>query len=92
MAGSRKKREMSSEFWCINCGKKGIPIMRERSKRRGPGHRKALYCITCKMIINHVETRNEEEARRFREDFAAGKYAEEAVKSVEYAKEHKMTL
>ena len=92
MAGSRKKREVSSEFWCINCGKKGIPIMRERSKRRGPGHRKALYCITCKMIINHIETRNEEEARRFREDFDTGKYAEEAVKSVEYAKEHKMTL
>ena len=82
--------EASSEFWCINCGKKGIPIMRERSCRRGRGHRKGLYCVNCRMVINHVETRNEEEARRFREDFDAGKYAEEAGKSVEYAKEHNL--
>ena len=29
MAGSRNKREISSEFWCISCGEKGIPILRE---------------------------------------------------------------
>ena len=88
MAGSRKKREMSSEFWCINCGARGIPIIRERGKRRGPGHRKALYCIRCKAVINHIETRNEYEAQEFQVDYAAGKYAEEAEQSVAYAKKH----
>lgn len=88
MAGSRRKREMSSEFWCINCGERGIPIMRERGNRRGPGHRKALYCVKCRMVINHVETRNEDEARRFREAFEAGRFAEEAARSVAFAKEH----
>lgn len=82
MAGSRRKSELSSEFWCINCGKKGIPIMRSRSRRREQGHRKALFCVTCKMVINHIETRNEDEARQFREDFAAGKFAEEARESI----------
>jgi len=88
MAGSRRKVEMSSEFWCVNCGQRGIPIMRERSCRREKGHRKALYCIRCKMVLNHVETRNEDEARRFREDFAAGKFTEEAKQTIAYAKEH----
>jgi predicted RNA-binding Zn-ribbon protein involved in translation (DUF1610 family) len=88
MAGTRKKRDEASDFWCINCGKKGIPIIRERGRRRKPGHRKALYCTTCRTVINHVETRNEEEARQFREDFAAGKFAEEAERSRAFAKEH----
>ena len=88
MAGSRKRIEALSEFWCINCGRQGIPIMRETSRQREYGHRKALYFITCRMRLNHVETRNEEVARMFREDFKAGKYAEEAEKAVAYAKEH----
>lgn len=89
MAGSRRKAEALSEFWCIGCGEKGIPVLRNRGRIREKGHRKALYCIRCRTIINHVETRNAEEARRFREDFAAGKYAEEAERSIAFAKEHK---
>jgi len=85
MAGSRKKREFSSDFWCINCGNKGIPVMRERGRKREAGHRKALYCITCRTTVNHIETRNEEEARQFREDFDAGLYKEEAKQSIAYA-------
>ena len=90
MAGSRPIRETSSEFWCISCGKKGIPIVRKHGRTREKGQRKGLYCVNCRAVINHVETRNEEEARRFLEDFAAGKYAEEAERSKEYAKERKL--
>jgi len=79
---------MSSQFWCINCGKQGIPIMRDRGNRRKSGHRKALYCINCKMVLNHIETRNEEEAQWFRDEFDAGKFAEEAERSIAFAKEH----
>lgn len=90
MAGRRNWREISSEFWCISCGEKGIPIMRERCKQRGKGHRKALYCVRCRKVINHIETRNEEEAQRFREEYAAGKYAAEAELSIQYAEEHNL--
>ena len=83
--------EIQTEFWCISCGRKGIPIMRESSRIREQGHRKALYCITCRTTVNHVETRNEEEARQFREDFEAGKYAAEAERSLAYAKAHHQT-
>ena len=85
MAGSRKQKTISC-FYCISCGKQGIPIWRNRGSLRERGHRKALYCTNCRMTINHVEVRTEEEKRRFYEDFAAGKYAEEAEKSRAFAK------
>ena len=88
MAGSRKKQEQLSEFWCIKCGRKGIPILRNRGNVKEKGHRKALYCITCKETINHIETRNEEEERIFQEEFTAGKYEEEAERSSAFAKEN----
>lgn len=84
MAGSRSRMEALSEFWCISCGRKGIPIMRKRGRRRETGHRKALYCVNCRRIINHIETRNEDEAQRFREDFEAGLYEAEAAESIAY--------
>ncbi|MBP5726638.1 MAG: hypothetical protein J6Y48_06135 [Clostridia bacterium] len=90
MAGSRRKKELTTDFWCISCGKKGIPIMRDRCYRREQGHRKGLYCITCKTVVNHIETRNIEEEKQFLEDFAAGKYKEEAEKSILFAKENKL--
>ena len=86
MAGRRKQRDFSSDFWCIRCGKKGIPVARPRGHIREKGHRKALYCIHCKMKINHIETRNEEEKLEFLRNFAAGMYAEEAERSAEYAR------
>ena len=89
MAGRRKKLDQSNDFWCINCGNKGIPIIRPRSSRREPGHMKALYCCHCRMVINHVETRDEEEKLQFQQDFSEGKYKEKAEESIRYAKEHK---
>lgn len=87
MAGRRKRKELLSEFWCISCGQRGIPIMRNRGQQRPEGHRKVLYCVNCRKTVNHVETRNAEEARRFRDEFAAGKYAEEAAESIAFVKE-----
>ena len=52
---------------------------------REPLHRKALYCTTCKQTVNHVEIRTEEELRQFKEDFADGKYRDEAERSIAYA-------
>lgn len=83
MAGSREQKTIS-DFYCINCGKKGIPVWRKRARLREPGHRKALYCTNCKRTINHVEIRTENELMRFLEDFANGKYREEAELSLAY--------
>lgn len=86
MAGSRKQRVIS-RFYCISCGKQGIPIWREKAHIRERGHRKALYCLNCKTVINHIEVRTLDEWDQFLEDFTAGKYVEEAEASKAYAKE-----
>lgn len=44
-----------SDFYCVKCGKKGLPIWRKKGKEREAGHLKKLYCIYCKEEINHVE-------------------------------------
>ncbi len=87
MAGRRKQKVIST-LYCIRCGRQGIPIWRDKSHTREKGHRKALFCTNCRMTINHIEVRTEEEKERFLRDFAAGRFREEAEQSARYAKEH----
>ena len=84
MAGTREQKTIS-EFYCINCGNRGIPVWRKRGRLREPLHRKALYCTTCKQTVNHVEIRTEEERIQFMTDFADGKYRDKAEQSIAYA-------
>ena len=46
-----------SEFYCTECGNKGINIVRKNGQQREAGHLKNLYCIHCKKETNHVEIR-----------------------------------
>lgn len=46
-----------SDFYCVKCGEKGMPIARKMSKQREAGHLKKLFCIHCKMDTNHMEIR-----------------------------------
>ncbi len=78
----------SHDFYCINCGKKGIPISRKSGHQHGAFHRKAMYCPYCKHTINHIECRNQEEKEQFINDFLAGKYKEEAELGLLWEKEH----
>lgn len=65
-----------SRFFCTQCGKEGIPIMRKNGKLREPGHLKKLYCIYCKQEVNHAEVREmggytEED---FKKEFEMGRF------------------
>lgn len=44
-----------SDFYCTNCGTKGIPIIRKNHKKREQGHLKKLYCCCCQQETNHAE-------------------------------------
>lgn len=44
-----------SEFYCTQCGSKGIPVLRKRGQEREAGHLKNLFCLTCGKEQNHVE-------------------------------------
>ena len=50
-------KNTQSRFFCTQCGKEGIPIVRKQSAQREPGHLKKLYCIFCQKEVNHAEIR-----------------------------------
>jgi len=81
-----KCRQSQSRFFCISCGQEGMPIWRKVSKQHKAGHMKGLYCIRCRMVINHYEAKTDDDVRRFRERFEAGEFKEAAAESVEFAK------
>ena len=71
-----------SDFYCINCGQKGIPCLRPQARRRERCHRKKLYCPHCGYTINHIECRTDEDVYDFKEAFDNGEFQEEARISI----------
>lgn len=69
-------------FYCINCGNKGIPLMRNQGFKHQGMHRKKLYCVFCKQEINHVECKTLDEIEEFRINFENGVYKNEAEESI----------
>ena len=64
--------------------------MRKQGHQHKRFHRKKLYCIHCKMEVNHVECKTPEDVMEFKEMFANGEFEEECKESLEYlAKENK---
>lgn len=51
----KRKIILDHDFYCTCCGRKGIPISREKNKRRESGHLKKLFCIYCNREVNHAE-------------------------------------
>lgn len=71
-------------FYCINCGNKGIPLMRNQGFKHEGMHRKKLYCVHCKQEVNHVECKTFDEVEEFRNNFANGVYKNEAEASLSF--------
>lgn len=63
-------------FYCTQCGKKGIPIAWKKGKYREPGHLKKLYCLNCKIQINHVECveYSDYDSEMFKKEFMSGNF------------------
>ena len=74
------------DFYCLNCGKKSIPLPRKSGHQHARNHRKRLYCPNCKQEVNHIEIKNEEDRQQFLEKFENGEYIEEAKESIEECK------
>lgn len=71
------------EFYCLNCGNRGLDCVRPQAHRRERFHRKKLYCPTCRLIVNHVECKNPYEVENFKILFKDNYFAEEARLSIE---------
>lgn len=65
------------DFYCISCGKAGIPIARPKSKQRERLHKKKLWCNYCKKEVNHIECKNYYDVLEFKENFENGVYNDE---------------
>lgn len=77
------------KFFCIKCANETIPVQRKVNHQHRKHHLKRLWCPHCKITINCVECRNEEEVEEFKEKWKAGFYTEEVEKSlIENAKEN----
>lgn len=72
------------DFYCLNCGKRNISVMRSRGFLREKGHRKAMYCPHCRNEVNHYECFDDEDAFNFKIDFEEGKFIKEAKESIEF--------
>lgn len=83
MACKNSRAYRTNECFCVQCGK-SMPVMRPTCNYREKGHRKKMYCPYCKVVINHIDCRNQEQIDQFKLDFAKGKYKDEAIASIEY--------
>lgn len=75
-------RYIANDFYCPICGKKNMSIPRNRGRMHPREHRKVLYCWRCKKTSNNIEIRTDEEALRFKQDWADGVYEEETKESI----------
>lgn len=64
-----RKNFSISDFYCTECGQRGISIPRKHGQARETGHIKDLYCIHCKKITKNVEISNGYTYFDFIEDF-----------------------
>lgn len=83
-----KKDYLISQFYCTQCGRRGIPLRRPREKQREPGHLKNLFCIWCKKKTNHTEVRSfgQYTYDTFLIEFKEGNFTEEGNRKEEWKK------
>lgn len=67
---------ITSEFYCVKCGAKGIPIARKNGQLREPGHLKRLFCLKCGKKTNHAEIKpfGEYTLRHFQAELENGNF------------------
>ena len=63
-----------NEFYCTECGQKGIPIPRCKGNLRNSGHLKKIFCIHCGKETNHVEICGSYCEDDFRKEFEKGRF------------------
>ena len=72
------------QFYCLLCGRPGIPLRRKIGFQHGSMHRKKLYCPYCRVEVNHIEIKTLDEKIKFEENFKNGVYKDEAETSLAF--------
>jgi hypothetical protein len=73
---SKRRGNTTSDFYCVECSAKGIPIMRKPSQQREAGHLKKLFCLQCQRETNHCEIRpfGSYTVEDFKEEYELGRF------------------
>ena len=79
-----KGQSETHSFYCIRCGRAGLPLLRPKAKIRERFHRKKLYCCHCKCEVNHIECRDDVDVYEFKEAFANGDFEKELEESLKH--------
>lgn len=76
---SRQRCTIVHEFYCTQCGERGIPVHRKYGQLREAGHLKKLYCISCGKETNHAEciSASKYDSSLFFEEYESGNFDEE---------------
>ena len=84
----RSKSFSFDDFYCTQCGGKGIPILRQLGKERNAGHLKKLYCLRCGKETNHVECKpfSKYEYKDFLVEFEKGNFDKNGNRIMTYGK------
>ena len=71
-----------SDFYCTQCGSRGLPVVRTGGNAREPGHLKKLYCPQCRTQTNHAEIRpfGKYDYEDFQIEFIHGNFDEEGLR------------
>lgn len=74
-----RSNTIMSEFFCTQCGCKGIPVWRKKGKEREAGHLKRLFCLKCNKETNHIEIKpdNSYTYLDFKIEYEYGNFTEE---------------
>lgn len=75
-----------NDFYCTQCGRLGLPIIRRKGSEREAGHLKKLFCLYCNKETNHVECRPWSGYTHddFVIEFEHGNFTEEGVRKMPY--------
>ena len=52
---AKNKTVVKNDFYCVECGNRGIPAARTTRHQREAGHLKRMYCMNCHKETNMVE-------------------------------------
>ena len=76
--GRSNCRYTISDFYCTECGRRGINIVRKVGKEREPGHLKKIFCLYCNKETNHAEVRpfGAYDYEDFEEEFRLGRFVD----------------
>ena len=75
------KYVVDHEFYCTQCGRKGLPVCRN-GRMRETGHLKKLFCLGCGYETNHAEcipgTKYDKDD--FMQEFMAGNFSADGLR------------